>query len=186
MLTQLRLKYKSRIQDGKDLDEVELFICMDRISAEEGLQEKTQQESKKTSSFPRIMNLEIATSELAAYFSSLLLLRERRDDAMDVALMGIRIARSSGDIFSEACLRKIAGVVLLKLRRAEEARKHLGKALILFGKLGSLHGRASCFMILGHVNLQSLKYNGAETCFVKAREAYHDANHLPAEVIAAR
>ena len=161
---------------------------MERISQKENSsgEEKTQQESKTSSSFPEIMNLEIASSQLAAHFASLLLLRERRDDALEVALMGLRIARSSGDIFSEACLRKIIGVVLLKLRRGEKARKHLGKALILFSKLRSSHGRASCFLILGHVNLQGLKYNGAETCFVNAREAYHDANHLPAEVVAAR
>ena len=78
-------------------------------------EEKTQQESKTSSSFPEIMNLEIASSQLAAHFASLLLLRERRDDALEVAMMGLRIARSSGDIFSEACLRKINSDFLFDL-----------------------------------------------------------------------
>jgi len=143
MLNQLRQKHESRIQSRSFLD-VEWFLCMEKM-AKDLEEEKTivEEESKKQQSHDA-SSLEIASSRLAAYFSSLLLLRERREDALKIAEMGLRIARSIRDVFSEACLRKIIGVILLKLRRSEDARKHLGKALILFRQLRSSHGRAAC------------------------------------------
>ena len=116
MLNQLRQKHESRIQSRSFLD-VEWFLCMEKM-AKDLEEEKTivEEESKKQQSHDA-SSLEIASSRLAAYFSSLLLLRERREDALKIAEMGLRIARSIRDVFSEACLRKIIGVILLKLRK---------------------------------------------------------------------
>jgi hypothetical protein len=99
-------------------------------------------------------------ARLASFFSSILILLGRTEDAyvvLNASLEGLRQAHVR-DLFGESQLCRVLAVVLMGQRRLEEAETMLSEAFEIYTKLKSSFGLALVFSAQSHLHRLMLRF----------------------------